>query len=122
MTQFLETRTCGASVFLLLTLALFGPAGCVQATDDAEPVWPINTVVGDISFVETFGDLPDAHTDQGLRIETHLHYIEERLRCGVCSTSTGSTAITNPANTPSTTTTPTTDAPRSWTTRASSAP
>ena len=58
------------------SLLLLGVA--CQAT--SEPCPPINTVVGDVSFVETFGYPPDARTSSQVRVETHLHYIEERLR------------------------------------------
>ena len=40
----------------------------------------VNSVVGDISFVERFGRLPDASADEDLRIRTHLAYIENLLR------------------------------------------
>jgi len=41
---------------------------------------PVNSVLGDISFLATFGVLPDVETDEQLRIETHLAYVESLLR------------------------------------------
>ncbi|MGH1365424.1 MAG: hypothetical protein ACRBF0_17815 [Calditrichia bacterium] len=43
-------------------------------------VSPVNVVLGDASFLATFGMLPDAETDEQLRIETHLAYVEDLLR------------------------------------------
>lgn len=40
----------------------------------------VNAVIGDTSFLATFGCLPDVHTDEQLRVKTHLSYVEERLR------------------------------------------
>jgi hypothetical protein len=40
----------------------------------------VNPVIGDISFVTKFGKLPDASTDEDLRIKTHLEYVEDLLR------------------------------------------
>jgi len=43
-------------------------------------IQPVNTVIGDVSFIKEFGKLPDASTDENLRIQTHLIYIEQHLR------------------------------------------
>ena len=40
----------------------------------------INSLLGDISFVNKFGHLPDATTDENLRIKTHLEFVENLLR------------------------------------------
>lgn len=40
----------------------------------------INPIIGDISFVEKFGVVPDDHVNDDLRIETHLSYVEQQLR------------------------------------------
>jgi hypothetical protein len=39
----------------------------------------INPVIGDISYMEKFGILPNDLTDEQTRISTHLAYIEKRL-------------------------------------------
>lgn len=67
------------SILLGLTLLFLSTNALAQ---DALPSseWPINTVVGDISFVETYGHLPNPDTDEQLRIDTHLAYIEDKLR------------------------------------------
>ncbi len=40
----------------------------------------INPLIGDISFVQKYGQMPDAATDENLRIKTHLEYVENILR------------------------------------------
>jgi hypothetical protein len=40
---------------------------------------PINAVLGDASFLAAFGRLPDARTDDRLRIRTHLRWVRHRL-------------------------------------------
>lgn len=40
----------------------------------------INSILGDVSFVEHFGYRPDKSTDEKLRITTHLAYVENLLR------------------------------------------
>lgn len=40
----------------------------------------VNAVIGDISFSETFGVDPNIETDENLRLQTHLKYVEKLLR------------------------------------------
>lgn len=40
----------------------------------------INAVIGDVSFIHRFKQLPDQNTDEVTRIQTHLSYVEEILR------------------------------------------
>ena len=40
----------------------------------------INPLIGDVSFVTKFGYQPDATTNEDLRIQTHLAYVENLLR------------------------------------------
>lgn len=40
----------------------------------------INPLLGDASFVHTFGHAPSANADEDVRIATHLAYIEQLLR------------------------------------------
>jgi hypothetical protein len=58
-------------VSVLLSGCYRQPAGNAQA---------INPRLGDISFVERFGVMPAAATDEDLRISTHLAYVEDLLR------------------------------------------
>jgi hypothetical protein len=52
--------------------------GCnAPSADTAEAV---NPLIGDVSFVETFGYKPGATTSEDLRIKTHLLYVENLLR------------------------------------------
>lgn len=41
---------------------------------------PVNSIIGDISFITRFGRLPNVTTDANLRIQTHLAYVEKLLR------------------------------------------
>lgn len=40
----------------------------------------VNAVIGDISFIETFGNQPTKEIDENLRLQTHLKYVEKLLR------------------------------------------
>lgn len=40
----------------------------------------INPLIGDISFIEKFGYQPNTNTNNELRIQTHLEYVENLLR------------------------------------------
>lgn len=60
----------------LLLSALILPAYQVSANDTQ----PVNPLIGDLSFYDTFGYAPDAGTDEQLRITTHLSYVENILR------------------------------------------
>ena len=41
---------------------------------------PINSIVGDASYLATYGRAPEAATDEDLRIRTHLKYVLRELR------------------------------------------
>ena len=41
---------------------------------------PVNAILGDASFLYTFGCYPDEQTDETLRLATHLAYVEKLLR------------------------------------------
>lgn len=40
----------------------------------------VNAIIGDYSFIQTYGCAPDVTTDENLRIKTHLAYVENILR------------------------------------------
>lgn len=46
----------------------------------SQPSQEVNAVLHDESYVATYGTLPDAGTDEQLRIQTHLSYVEQLLR------------------------------------------
>jgi hypothetical protein len=48
-----------------------------KASDNKQTV---NAILGDISFLQKFGYVPDLATDENLRIKTHLEYVEKQLR------------------------------------------
>jgi hypothetical protein len=59
----------------LLVLVLVSPS-----PDAPSPMTSINPLLGDESFVATFGHRPSAADDDELRVRTHLAYVERRLR------------------------------------------
>lgn len=40
----------------------------------------VNAILGDVSFVKKFGNAPNAATNERLRLQTHLEYVEGLLR------------------------------------------
>lgn len=66
---------------------LFAGVFCVAmftSTQETPPseehVQPVNAVLGDESFVATFGTAPTASTPEDVRLKTHLAYVEGLLR------------------------------------------
>lgn len=64
------------ALFLSLLLFLLS-AGCNR---DRNRNNTVNPIIGDQSFIETFGFTPDETTNNNLRIRTHLQYVERLLR------------------------------------------
>lgn len=65
--------------WLLVVLALV--TGCSQEAIVAGPEIPtVNTVIGDASFVATYGRAPTLADDPTVRVRTHLAYVEAMLR------------------------------------------
>jgi hypothetical protein len=58
----------------LIAFLLFTPAFAQQQSNT------VNAIIGDISFLEKYGELPGENTDENLRISTHLQYVEKILR------------------------------------------
>lgn len=55
--------------------------GCRQEGSEKKvPDDAINPVIGDISYIEAFGERPGGSVDEEFRIRTHLKYVEKRLR------------------------------------------
>lgn len=82
-------RLLGAllTAVLILTggLALFAPHASRPVAREASPaasatVQPVNAVLGDESFVATYGRAPTSATPEDARLRTHLAYVEGRLR------------------------------------------
>src|SRR5690606_19062172 len=66
------------SVISFAVLLLVVAAGCSTRTVKNEQ--SINPLLGDASFVHTFGHAPSANADEDVRIATHLAYVEQLLR------------------------------------------
>jgi hypothetical protein len=64
--------------FFVVALAVAGLAVYRQKT--APLGQTANALIGDLSFVKKFGSLPTASTSEGLRLRTHLGYVEGLLR------------------------------------------
>lgn len=61
-------------------------ASCNRKTNEIEQT--VNAVIGDISYIQTFGHQPTKETDETTRIQTHLKYVEKLLRNKVISSLT----------------------------------
>jgi len=68
----------------ILVVAIF--ASCNNNTNDADHL--VNPVIGDVSFVETFGVHPTPEANEDARVQTHLEYTEQLLRSKEVSTLT----------------------------------
>lgn len=66
------------SKLLLIIFSATIIAGCNRMTNELDQ--SVNMVIGDISFSETYGTLPNTETDENLRLQTHLRYVEKLLR------------------------------------------
>lgn len=67
------------SVKLILTiLVLTILSNCSRKSDNFNQ--SVNVIIGDISFMETFSQKPTQETDEILRLQTHLKYVEKLLR------------------------------------------
>lgn len=63
-------------ILAILVLAIL--AACNRKSNEIGQT--VNAVIGDISFLETFGHLPTKESDENLKLQTHLRYVEELLR------------------------------------------
>lgn len=61
---------------MLLFVLLFSTAELIAQN----PMYTVNAIIGDKSFVQTFGGQPNESTNEVLRIQTHLLLAENKLR------------------------------------------
>jgi hypothetical protein len=66
------------SKFILTIFVLTILASCNRKTNEVEQT--VNAVIGDISYIQTFGHQPNKETDENTRLQTHLKYVEQFLR------------------------------------------
>ncbi|MEQ8358486.1 MAG: hypothetical protein RH860_03295 [Cytophagales bacterium] len=66
------------SKFILILFALTLWTSCNKKTSEIDQT--VNAVIGDKSFVESFGFEPGKEINETLRLQTHLKYVEEHLR------------------------------------------
>lgn len=66
------------SNFFLIIFVLTILAGCNRKANEMKQT--VNAVIGDISYIHTFGHQPSAATNEKTRLQTHLKYVEELLR------------------------------------------
>ena len=64
--------------FLLSIFVLTNLISCNNNTSDIKQ--KVNAVIGDISYNQTFGQQPNKETDENIRLQTHLKYVEQQLR------------------------------------------
>lgn len=65
------------SFLILALIPLILHSNCSIQNDKRQAV---NSILGDASFIQKFGYKPDKNTDENLRIQTHLKYVENLLR------------------------------------------
>lgn len=61
------------TIFVLIILA-----SCNRKSNNIDQT--VNAVIGDLSFMEIFGQRPTNETDESSRLQTHLKYVENLLR------------------------------------------
>ena len=66
------------SNYILMFFVLTILTNCSRKTDELKQT--VNAVIGDISYVQTFGYQPNKETDENTRIQTHLKFVESLLR------------------------------------------
>ncbi|GAB2799819.1 hypothetical protein GCM10027275_52300 [Rhabdobacter roseus] len=67
-----------ASKFILTIFVLTILASYNRKTNENNQT--VNAVIGDISYLQTFGQQPTNETDENKRLQTHLMYVETLLR------------------------------------------
>lgn len=66
---------------LLMILTLYvGPNASEKLTPSEDKSQVVNSIIGDISYETKFHAKPDIFTDEKLRLQTHLEYVENVLR------------------------------------------
>jgi len=70
-------KTMKSSIYLLSLSVLILNFNCIQSANNKQAV---NSILGDISFIQKFGHQPSSTTNEDLRIKTHLEYVEDILR------------------------------------------
>lgn len=66
------------SVIILIIIAVAAFTSHYKNTESLEHT--VNPVIGNLSYIESFGVAPDETTNENLRVQTHLKYAEQFLR------------------------------------------
>lgn len=66
------------SNFILTFIVLTILASCNRKTNETKQL--VNAIIGDISYMQSFGHQPNKETNEIIRIQTHLKYVEKLLR------------------------------------------
>lgn len=74
----LKIKDMKTSNFILTIFVLTILASCNRKTNEIEQ--KVNAIIGDISYIQTFGHQPTKETDENTRLQTHLRYVEKLLR------------------------------------------
>jgi hypothetical protein len=77
-TETIKKRNMKTSIFILTIFVLTIFTSCNRKSNEIEQT--VNAVIGDISFMETFGQQATNETDENKRLQTHLKYVEKLLR------------------------------------------
>ncbi len=65
---------------LLILICTFLMLQNIFAQGFFTPIEPVNNVIGDISYIQQYGESPHFLTPDKIRIQTHLKYVEDKLR------------------------------------------
>ena len=68
------------SIILVFPLLLLMTFLYLNIDKEPETMKTINSVIGDESYVQIYGESPEKHTPDHIRIQTHLDYVEGVLR------------------------------------------
>lgn len=68
------------SILLALPLHLLMAYLVVNIEHEPVTIGAINAAIGDESYIQFYGELPDKSTPDHIRIQTHLDYVEGVLR------------------------------------------
>lgn len=68
------------SLVLILAVGVGLSIGVASAAPHSNGQWTVNAAIGDESFIHTFGVSPTDETNEFVRVQTHLKYVELLLR------------------------------------------
>jgi Ca-activated chloride channel family protein len=68
------------NIVIIICCLLMNFASAKVFSEPVNQLESVNDIIGDISYTVKFGEIPTAETEDKLRIQTHLEYVENQLR------------------------------------------